>query len=340
MYSIFIADQLRLSVCIFIADQLWQSVCIFTVLQISSGNLLVYLSQISSGNLLIYLWQNSIILYIQVRFSYKSSVYSIHIIIYTIYQNHIGSVQHSLRDPALPDSCLMLLYGAVLACYMQLQVRFSHKFSVNSIHIYSITELYWFCLATSTRSCPAKLLLDAASWSHPSMFLHIKVRLSYKFFSVQYTVIVTTFIADQLRHSVRMFFAEQLGNSVTIFITDQLKQSVSMFIAEQLEHSLTIFITKWLKQSVSMFIAICNYIYSKLAQAICQYIFCKLTQAICQFVFADQLGLSVTIFILDWLGQSVSIFLQISSGYLVIYLLQISWEILLLQLSQISSNNL
>ena len=83
----------------------------------------------------------NMILYIQVRFSYKSSVYSIHIIIYTIYQNHIGSVQHSLRDPALPDSCLMLLYGAVLACYMQLQVSLATNFQC-TVYIYTVSPNY------------------------------------------------------------------------------------------------------------------------------------------------------------------------------------------------------
>ena len=33
--------------------------------------------------------------------------------------------------------------------------------------IYSFTELYCFCLALSTRSCPTRLLLGAASWSYP-----------------------------------------------------------------------------------------------------------------------------------------------------------------------------
>ena len=210
---IFIADQLRQSVNIFMAEQHYT----------------VHLGKIQ----------------LQI-FSVQYTYYHI----YNISESYWFCLALSTRScPArlLPDAALW-------SCPSMLHVvigKFSHKFSVYSIHIYSITELYWFCLATSTRSCPAKLLLDAASWSHPSMFLHIKVRLSFKIFSVQYTFIVTTFIADQLRHSVRMFFAEQLGNSVTIFITDQLKQSVSMFIAEQLEHSLTIFITKQLKQSVS-----------------------------------------------------------------------------------------
>ena len=193
--------------------------------------------------------------------------------IYNISESYWFCLALSTRScPArlLPDAALW-------SCPSMLHVvigKFSHKFSVYSIHIYSITELYWFCLATSTRSCPAKLLLDAASWSHPSMFLHIKVRLGYKFFSVQYTVIVTTFIADQLRHSVRMFLQNSLGilllylsqisssnllvcllqNSLSILLL-YLSQSGSSNLLVCLQQSVIIFIANQLRLSVSIFFA-------------------------------------------------------------------------------------
>ena len=193
--------------------------------------------------------------------------------IYNISESYWFCLALSTRScPArlLPDAALW-------SCPSMLHVvigKFSHKFSVYSIHIYSITELYWFCLATSTRSCPAKLLLDAASWSHPSMFLHIKVRLSYKFFSVQYTFIVTTFIADQLRHSVRMFLQNSLGilllylsqisssnllvcllqNSLSILLL-YLSQSGSSNLLVCLQQSVIIFIANQLRLSVSIFFA-------------------------------------------------------------------------------------